>query len=120
MKWEWWSGRQSGKVTQAKGEYEALVEKRAFAQKGIPFQVAEQYHQVHAYYTMVDSLYNASRSGRRWLLATVADFEAGVEEARNVMDAFQGYLLAYGDYLRVLNEYNLHVARLRVVTGEIK
>lgn len=120
IKWDWWSGRQSAKVTQAKGEYEALVEKKSFAQKGIPFQVAEQYHQVHSYHAMVGSLYEGVRAGRRWLLASLVDFEAGLEQARNVMEAFQGYLVIYGDYLQVLNEYNLHVARLRVVTGEIK
>ncbi|MGD8569257.1 MAG: TolC family protein [Gammaproteobacteria bacterium] len=120
VKWDWWVGRQQGQVTQAEGEYNAMIEKKSFAQKGIPFQVAEQYHQVHAYRKMVDDMYDAARSGRRWMVATYADFEAGVEEPYMVMTAFQAYVLAYTDYLKIVNEYNLHVARLKVATGDIK
>ena len=120
MKWDWWSGRQSGQETQAQGEYNAMIEKKSFAQIGIPFEVEEQYHQVHAFHEMVQEMYNSARSGRRWMVASLADFEAGLEDADKVMSAFQAYVLAYSDYLRVVNDYNLHVARLRVVTGEIK
>ena len=120
VKWDWWSGRQKGQVTQAEGEYNAMLEKKSFAQIGIPFQVEEQYHQVHAYRKMVDNMYDAARSGRRWMVASFADFEAGVEEPARVMEAFQAYVLAYSDYLRIVNEYNLHVARLNVVTGDIQ
>lgn len=120
LKWDWWAGRHEGQVKQAEGEYNAIIEKKTFAQRGIPFQVAEQYHYVHSHYKMVQHAYNAARSGRRWMLASYADFEAGVEEAEKVMTAFQGYVLAYSDYLQVVNAYNLHVGRLHVVTGDIK
>ena len=54
------------------------------------------------------------------MIATYADFEAGVEQSDKVITAFLGYLQAYGDYLKTVNDYNLHVAQLRVVTGEIQ
>lgn len=120
IKWDWWAGRHEGQVKQAEGEYNALIEKKSFAQRGIPFEVAEQYHNVNSYYKMVQHLYKSARAGRRWMLASYADFEAGVEEASRVMEAFQGYVLAYSDYIQVLNTYNVHVGRLRVVTGDIK
>ncbi|WP_455221885.1 TolC family protein [Kaarinaea lacus] len=120
MKWDWWSGRQSAQVTQAQGEYEAMIEKKSFAKIGIPFEVEEQYRQMHAHNKMVGEMYNAARAGRRWFLASLADFEAGVEESDKVISAFQAYVLAYTDYLKVVNDYNLHVARMRVVIGEIK
>ncbi|NOZ53570.1 MAG: TolC family protein [Gammaproteobacteria bacterium] len=120
VKWNWWMGRQTASVTQAEGELSALIEKKSFAQRGIPFQVTEQFHQVHAHHAMVQHLYGAARAGRRWMISSFADFEAGVEESSKVVTAFQGYILAYGEYLRVVNDYNLHVARLRVATGEIQ
>jgi outer membrane protein TolC len=120
MKWDWWSGRQRGQVTQAQGEYSAIVEKKSFALKGIPFQVEEQYHQVHAHRKMVDDMYDAARAARRWMVASFADFQAGIEKPYRVMQAFQAYVLAYADYLRIVNDYNLHVARLHVVTGDVK
>jgi len=120
VKWDWWAGRQKASTTQAEGELNALIEKKSFAQRGIPFQVEEQFHQVHAHHEMVQQLYEAARAGRRWMISSFADFEAGVEESSKVVTAFQGYILAYGEYLKVVNDYNLHVARLRVATGEIQ
>ncbi|MCF6211408.1 MAG: TolC family protein [Gammaproteobacteria bacterium] len=119
LKWDWNSGRQPAQVAQAKAELDATLALRDQARMGIPFQVAEQYHTVHSHHEMVQRLYEGSRSGRRWLISVYADFEAGVEETDNLVAAFQGYVLAYGDYLRVVNAYNMHVERLRVVTGDI-
>ena len=118
LKWDWHSGVQEAQVKQAQAELNALVEKKSFALQGIPFQVAEAYHTVQAKHEMVQQMYEAARSGRRWMIATYADFEAGQEEASDVMNALQTYILAYGDYVRVVNDYNLSVAQLRVVTGE--
>lgn len=120
IKWDWASGRQPAQVAQAQAEMESTLALKSFAQQGIPFQVAEQYHTVHAHHGMVQNLYDGSRSGRRWMLSSYADFEAGVESADKVISAFLGYIQAYGDYLKTVNDYNLHVARLRVVTGEFK
>jgi outer membrane protein TolC len=120
LKWEWASGRQPAQVEQARAELESTLALKSFAQQGIPFEVAEQYHTVHAHHDMVEKLYEGSRSGRRWMISSYADFEAGVEEADKVISAFLGYIQAYGDYLKIVNDYNLHVARLRVVTGEIQ
>jgi outer membrane protein TolC len=118
LKWDWHSGVQEAQVKQAKAELDALVEKKSFALQGIPFQVAEAFHTVQAKHEMVQQLYQAARSGRRWMITTYADFEAGVEDASEVMTALQAYVLVYGDYIKVVNDYNVSVAQLKVVTGE--
>ncbi len=118
LKWDWASGRQPAQVAQAQAELNATLALKSYAQHGIPFQVAEQYHTVHAHYKMVRELYEASRNGRRWMLSSLLDFEAGNEKADKVITAFLAYVQAYSEYLKVVNDYNLHVARLRVVTGE--
>jgi outer membrane protein TolC len=120
LKWDWYSGRQRGKVAQAQAEYDTVLETKAFAQQGIPFQVAELYHQVHLNHEKVDRLYKGARSGRRWLIATFADFEAGIEQSDKLTAAFQGYLLVYSDYVQSVNNYNVNLAKLRVAIGEVK
>ena len=120
VKWDWYSGRQRAKVTQAQAELDALLETKAFAQQGIPFQVAELYYQVHLNHEKVQKLYKGSRSGRRWMITAFADFEAGVEDSDKLITAFQGYLLVYSDYLKSVNNYNVNIAKLRVATGEVK
>lgn len=120
LNWDWNSGRQPAQVAQAKAELEATLALNDQARIGIPFQVAEQYHKVHSYDEMVQRLYEGSRAGRRWMISAYADFEAGLEETDNLVSAFQGYATAYGDYLKSVNDYNMHVERLRVVIGDIQ
>ena len=120
LKWDWDSGRQPARVSQAQSELNALVEKSSFARDGIPFQVSEQYQHVHAHRIMVDELAQSSRAGRRWMISSYADFEAGLEEASKAMTAFQGYILAHSDYLRTVNAFNMYVAQLKFVTGDFK
>jgi outer membrane protein len=117
LKWDWASGVQPARVAQAQAELDALIERAAFAQRGIPFEVAEQFHRVQAMHTAVQELTQASRAGRRWMVSTYADFEAGLEEGSKVLEAMRGYALAHTEYLAAVNEYNLHVARMRRAVG---
>lgn len=117
MKWDWAGGVQSAQTARAEAELNALIAKSDFARQGIPFQVAEQVHQVRAHHDAVNSLLDASRSARRWMIASFADFEAGVEKSEKVVAAFQGYVLAHTEYLRTIYDYNIHVAQLLNATG---
>ncbi len=118
MKWSWASGVQAAEVAEANAALAALTERSSFAQQGIPFQVAEQYHQVQGHYNAVMELKKGSRAARRWMMSRYVDFEAGLEEAEAILAAFQGYVLVYSDYLMAVNDYNMHVARLRYVSGD--
>ena len=119
IQWQWQSGVQPAHVAQAQAELDALVEKSSFARQGIPFEVAEQYHQVMGHYESVQKLSQGSRAARRWMISTYADFEAGVQKAEKVLTAFQGYVMTHSDYLSAVNDYNMHVVQLRYVTGDI-
>jgi len=120
VQWHWASGAQTGQVAQAQAELDALIEKSSFARKGIPFEVAEQYHYAQSFSAAVVKLKDASRSARRWMVSSYADFEAGIETAENALTAFQGYVLTYSDYLSTVNDNNMHIVRLRHVTGEVQ
>jgi outer membrane protein TolC len=118
LKWDWSGGVQSAQVAQAEAELNALIAKSALAREGIPFEVAEQYHQVQAHHEAVAQLSEASRAARRWMIASFADFEAGMEKGNKVVTAFQGYVLAHTEYLQTVFDYNMHVAQLLHVTGD--
>jgi len=118
VKWNWASGVQTAQVAKANAELAALLEKSAFAQQGIPFQVTEQYYNVQGHHKAVTELAQGSRAARRWMTSRYFDFESGFEEAEAILAAFQGYVLVYSDYLMAVNDYNMHVARLRYVTGD--
>ncbi|NOX42998.1 MAG: TolC family protein [Gammaproteobacteria bacterium] len=112
-------GRQPAQVMQAQAKLNALAEKSVVTRQGIPLQVAEQYQFVHTHYTIVEELAKGSRAGRRWMISSYADFEAGLEKSEQIMTAFQGYVLAHIDYLRAVNDFNMSVIGLKSVTGEL-
>ncbi len=118
LNWKWANGVQSAKIRQAEAELNAMLSKAKFAKTGIPFQVAEQYYQVHAYHEAVNKLAEGSRAARRWMVASFADFEAGLEKPEQIILALQSYVMAHTDYLKTTFDYNMYVAQLMNVTGE--
>lgn len=118
LQWAFSYGAQPAKEAKAQAELDATLSLAAFARQGIPFQVAENYHQVQGYFDMVVALEQAAREARRWMVSSYADFEAGLEKADKVVTALQAYVLAYGQYLQAVYEYNMYVKKLSVVSGE--
>jgi len=117
MRWEWEQGAQPARVVQAQADLDALVHQASFARMGIPFQVSEQYYSMQAKHKAIDSMRESSRAGRRWMIASYSDFEAGLAEADDVINALQVYVLAYGEYLRAVNDFNNLVSKLKSVSG---
>jgi len=117
IQWEWAGGVQDARTKQAQAELAALVEKNAFAQRGIPYQVSESYAQVLAYYESTNSLMKSAKASRKWMIASYTDFEAGLEPVDKMVSAFQAYVLSYTQYLTTVYDYNMHVANLQRLTG---
>ncbi len=117
MNWAWEGAASDAKVNQAKAELNALIHKASFAQRGVPFQVAEQYHSVHSQFEQMNEMKKAAKASRRWMISAYTDFEAGLEEADKIITAMQVYVLAYADFLKIMNDYNISVSKLSSVTG---
>ncbi len=117
MQWKWAGSVLDAKAAAAEANLNAVVAKSSLAQQGIPFQVAEQYHQVQGYYESVQALERATRAARRWMVASYTDFESGLGKADKMLVAFQGYVLAASDYLQTTFEYNMRVAQLDNAIG---
>jgi outer membrane protein TolC len=117
MRWQWEQGALPGRVAQAQADLDALVEKASFARVGIPFQVREQYYLMQAKHKSIASMRSSTRAARRWMIASYSDFEAGLEEADDVINALQVYVLAYAEYLRAVNDFNYIVSKLKSVSG---
>ena len=117
MRWQWEQGAQPARVVQAQADLDALVHKASFARMGIPFQVSEQYYSMQAKHKAIGSMRESSRAARRWMIASYSDFEAGLEEADDIINALQVYVLSYAEYLRAVNDFNNLVSKLKSVSG---
>ena len=119
VRWDTVFGVANARVDQAQAELEALNHKRAFAVAGIPFEVSEAYANAQANYESLRELAESSAAARRWMVASLADFAAGAETASKVADAIRNFALVQTEYLRTVNDYNLNVAQLARLTGEL-
>lgn len=118
LQWSFAGGVRDAKVKQAQAELDALISQASFARNGIPYQVEEMFTQVHATFEQVEQMKTASINARRWMIAAYTDFEAGLTEAEKIIAAFQAYVLAHSDYLRLVNDYNMNTVKLKNLTGE--
>jgi outer membrane protein TolC len=120
VKWDTVFGVASARVDQAQAELEALNHKKAFAIAGIPYEVGEAYVNAQANFESQRALADGAAAARRWMVAALADFSAGIETADKVADAIKNYALIQTEYLRTVNDYNMNVAQLARLTGELK
>lgn len=120
VKWDMAFDVTDAKVAQEQAELEALNYKNQYAQAGIPFQVSEAYQHVHANYQAVQDLAEGATAARRWMISSLADFNAGLEPADKVADALKTYALTQAEYLKTVNDYNMDVAQMYRAAGELK
>jgi outer membrane protein len=120
IKWDSAFDVGSARVKQAQAELEALNQKKQFALAGIPFEVSEAYANARANYESQKDLSDGATSARRWVIASMADFSAGLEKGDKLAEAIKSYVLAQTEYLRTVNDYNMNVAQISKLTGEQK
>lgn len=120
VKWDTTFGVADAKVNQAQAELEALNHKKAFALAGIPFEISEAYANAQANFESQKELAESASAARRWMVASLADFSAGLEKGDKVAEAVKNYTLVNTEYLRTINDYNMNVAQLARLSGELK
>jgi outer membrane protein TolC len=120
VKWENAFEVSSARVDQAQAELEALNHKKAFALEGVPFEVNEAYAHAQSNYASQRELGVSATAARRWVVASLADFSAGLESADKMVEALKNYVLTQTEYVRAINDYNMNVAQLARLTGELK
>lgn len=120
VKWDSVFGVADARINQAQAELEALNHKKAFAVSGIPFEVSEAYVNAKANLEAQQELAEGATAARRWMIASLADLSAGIESAGTVADAIRNYVLVHTEYLRTVNDYNMNVAQLARLTGELR
>ena len=120
VKWDMAFDVIPARVAQAQAELDALLAKNRFALAGIPFEVAETYTQMQAYYSAQQDLATGAAAARRWMVSSYADFNAGLERTDRVGEALKTYATTQAEYLLTVNDYNMYVAQMAKVTGDYK
>jgi len=117
LKWSINFGITKGKVQEAEAEYRKLLEKKRFAEKGIPLQVRKVYLDLKEAKSNIIATEMAYKNAKKWLVTALANFDMGIGEAKEIADAVQMYALAKADYLRSIYNEKMAYANLYKVTG---
>ena len=117
LKWGIDFGITEGKVREAEAKYKKLLEKKRFADEGIPFQVRKVYYEINEAKKTAVATESAYRNAKKWLVVAVANFDMGVGEAEEIADAVEMYAMTRVDNLRSVYNEKMSHANLHYVTG---
>ncbi len=117
LKWSIDFGITEGRVREARAEYHKLTEKKRFAESAIPFQVRKAYLDYEESMKNVIETEKAYTNARKWLVASVANFDLGLVDAKEVADAALAYAQMKADNLRYKYNSRISFANLLYATG---
>jgi len=118
IKWKFNPGVAAANVSEAEARLQGVVAKAQLAQQGIPFQVSEAYHRMHALKQQIAALDRAKDASKHWMISSFLDFQAGLVDGSKLAEAVKANASAQAEYFSVLNDYNMQVAKLHIATGD--
>ncbi len=118
VRWQvdFWQTR--SKVAERAAEVKRLTAQKAAAASGIALDVERRYLEVQEFQQKVASAQRARKAARALLVATLANFQLGVGEGKDVFEGLGLYTRVVGDYYKTLRNFNIAVARLTQATSQ--
>ena len=110
-------GITGGKVRAAQAEHMKIVETKGTAELFIPLQVRKARVELEEARRTIEATREGYLNARKWLVASVANFDLGIGEAKDVADAVAGYGRLRADNFRAVYNYNIALANLDHATG---
>ncbi len=117
IKWDFDFG-QSGKIKIAKSEYNKLIEKRKFAQKGIYLLIKQTYLELVEAQKNIETNYKAYRAALSWLGFAFLAFESGTGEAKDALEGLAATASTYGNYYESIFKFNMTTAKMSQFLNE--
>ncbi|MBI4774868.1 MAG: TolC family protein [Deltaproteobacteria bacterium] len=106
-------GLSQADIDRAKIEQLALERERDVAENGVALQAANYYQDVIRARDAASAYQRSARVSRKWVVTAIADFDMGVGDLRDALEALDQYGKNRGDYL--LNLYDFHVAKVNLL-----
>lgn len=118
LRWQvdFWQTR--AKVAERSARVQQLTAQKEAALSGIALDVERRYLEVQEFQQKVKSAQQARKAARALLVTTLANFQLGVGEGKDVFEGLGLYARVVGDYYKTLRNLNIAAARLTQVTGQ--
>lgn len=109
----------AAKIRQAKSElYKAEIQKE-LAQSGAVLEVKEAYLDLQSAQHEIERSEEAGKLSRQLLFLTQSNFDIGLAEPKDLIDALKSFLETRGKYFEAVFNYNVTVAKLDQRVGRI-
>jgi len=107
------------KVRQAKNELQKVALQQDYAQDGVELDVKEAFLDAHNTKLEMERTEEAGKFSRQLLFLTQSNFDIGLADPKDLIDALSGFLLARGQYFEAVFNYNVALAKLDLKTGRL-
>ncbi len=107
----------SARVKKARLEHQKLVYQGTLARKGVKLEVEKIYRTLREAEANVAAASKAVKATRRWFISARDGFNAGLEEASELLDAVKEYGIIRAKYYHNVFEFNRTWAALQKATG---
>ncbi|MBI4196395.1 MAG: TolC family protein, partial [Deltaproteobacteria bacterium] len=108
----------AAKIRQAKSELKKTEIQRDLARDGIVLELKEAYLNVRNASQEIERTEEAGKLSRQLLFLTQSNYDIGLAEPKDFVDAIQSFLETRGKYFEAVFNYNVAVARLSQKTGK--
>ncbi len=118
LRWQldFWQTR--AKVAERAAQVQQLNAQKEAALSGIALDVERRYLEVKEFQQKVSSAQRARKAARALLVTTLANFNLGIGEGKDVFEGLGLYNRIVGDYYKTLRNFNIAAARLTQATGQ--
>ena len=106
-----------GKIRAAQAEHLKIQETKQFAEQGIPLQVRKTHRELTEAKENIRATEEGWRNARKWLVASKANFDLGVGDARDLGEAVEAYAKLRAENFKAMYNYNISLANLEHATG---
>lgn len=117
LQWKYNLGITAGKVDEAEAKLGQIQQKKALADQGVPFQVRQAYLELQQHKANIEATRKGYRSGRRWMVAAISNFDLGIGPGKDVADAAVAYAKLRASYFESVYQHNMSLAKLDHVAG---
>jgi outer membrane protein TolC len=113
---DFWQTR--SEVAERAAQVHQLTAQKDAAVSGIALDIERRYLEVQEFQQKVASAQEARKAARALLVTTLANFNIGVGEGKDVFEGLGLYTRIVGDYYKTLRDFNIAAARLTQATGQ--
>jgi outer membrane protein TolC len=118
LRWQldFWSTQ--AKVAERTAELNKVQVQKVSATSGMALDIRRRYLEVEEFRNKVKAAQESRKAARALLVTTLANFQLGVGEAKEVFEGLGLYTRIVSDYYQTIRDFNIAAAKLTQATGQ--